>query len=248
MDQAARNQLREALLTVTALKTSMEHALRSDPNAMWRHAAYRDYMRKYNDVVAYVRTLTPITAPIDVYNLDNVRHWGDTVMPQQKQLFESVHANLAILEAWLIARVDLPAEKAESLKNFFEVNLRRAVFEVPAQEREVQNAVEQLLIGRGLTKGLDYDREVGRVKVSIKEVVPDFVLPKLSLAIEVKLAKTDAKAKAIVDEINADIQAYGRRYSHILFIVYDLGTIRDALEFTRDLESVDGVEVIIVKH
>ena len=92
MDQTARNQLREALLTVTALKTSMEHALRSDPNAMWRHAAYRDYMRKYNDVVAYVRALTPITAPIDVYNLDNVRHWGDTVMPQQKQLFESVHA------------------------------------------------------------------------------------------------------------------------------------------------------------
>ena len=248
MDLTARNQLREALLTVTALKTSMEHALRSDPNAMWRHAAYRDYMRKYNDVVAYVRTLTPITAPIDVYNLDNVRHWGDTVMPQQKQLFESVHANLAILEAWLIARADLPAEKAESLKNFFEANLRRAIFDVPAQEREVQNAVEQLLIGRGLTKGLDYDREVGRVKVSIKEVVPDFVLPRLSLAIEVKLAKTDAKAKAIVDEINADIQAYGRGYSHLLFIVYDLGTIRDALEFTRDLESVEGVEVIIVKH
>jgi hypothetical protein len=107
---------------------------------------------------------------------------------------------------------------------------------------------EQLLIGRGLTKGIDYDREVGRVKVSIKEVVPDFVLPKLSLAIEVKFAKTDTKAKTIVDEINADIQAYGRGYAHLLFIVYDLGTIRDVLEFTRDLESVEGVEVIIVKQ
>ena len=64
-----------------------------------------------------------------------------------------------------------------------------------------------MLIGRGFTKGIDYDREVGRVKVSIKEVVPDFILPKLSFAIEVKLAKTDSKAKAIVDEINADIQA-----------------------------------------
>lgn len=205
-------------------------------------------MQKYNDVVAYVRTLVPIAAPIDVYDLDKVRHPSDMVMPQQKELFESVHANLAILEAWLSARVDLPAEKAESLKNFFEANLRRAIFEVPGQEREVQNAIEQLLIGRGLTKGLDYDREAGRVKVSIKEVVPDFVLPKLSLAIEVKLAKTDTKAKAIVDEINADIQAYGRSYAHLLFIVYDLGTIRDTLEFTRDLESVAGVEVIVVKH
>jgi hypothetical protein len=205
-------------------------------------------MRKYNDVVAYVQTLVPVTAPIDVYTLDRVRHPGDMVMPQQKALFESVHANLAILEAWLSARVDLPAERAESLKNFFEANLRRAIFDLPSQEREIQNAIEQLLIGRGLTKGLDYDREVGRVKVSIKEVVPDFVLPKLSLAIEVKLAKTDTKARAIVDEINADIQAYGRAYAHLLFIVYDLGTIRDTLEFARDLESVAGVEVIVVKH
>lgn len=248
MEQAVRDHLREALLTVTALKASMEHALRSDPNAVWRHWSYRDYMRKYNDVVVYIRSLVSITAPIDLYDLEKVRHPGDMVMPQQKALFESVHANLAILEAWLSARVDLPAEKAEGLKNFFEANLRRAIFEIPNLEREVQNAIEQLLIGRGLTKGLDYDRETGRVKISIKEVVPDFVLPKLSLAIEVKLAKTDTKAKAIVDEINADIQAYGRAYAHMLFIVYDLGTIRDTLEFTRDLESVAGVEVIVVKH
>lgn len=89
MDNATRNHLREALLTVTALKNSMEHALSSDPNAFWRHAAYRDYMRKYNDVVAYIRTLTKLTAPIDLYNIENVPHWGDAGMPQQKQYFES---------------------------------------------------------------------------------------------------------------------------------------------------------------
>ena len=248
MERALRDNLREALLTVTALKTSMEHALRSDPNAAWRHSSYRHYMRKYNDVVAYVQTLVPLNAPIDVYKLENVRHPDDTIMPQQKELFESCDANLAILEAWLSARVDLPAEKVEGLKNFFEANLRRAIFETPTQEREVQNAIEQLLIGRGIDQGIDYDRETGRVKISIKEVVPDFILPKLSLAIEVKLAKTETKSKAIVDEINADIQSYGRAYTHMLFIVYDLGTIRDTLEFTRDLESVIGVEVIVIKH
>ena len=97
-------------------------------------------------------------------------------------------------------------------------------------------------------RGIDYDRETGRVKVSIKEVVPDFILPKLSLAIEIKLSKTGAKAKTIVDEINADIQAYGKKYNRILFVVYDLGTIRDTLEFTRDLEVTTGVEVIVIKH
>ena len=248
MDESLRDRLREALLTVTALKTSMEHALSSDPNAVWRHAAYRQYMRKYNQVVAHVRSLAPINAPIDVYDLDKVPHSGDTVMPVQKDLFESVHANLAILEAYLSVRFDLTGEKVEGLRNFFEANLRRAIFQTPVHEREIQNAVEQLLIGRGLTKGIDYDREVGRVKVSIKEVVPDFILPKLSLAIEIKLAKTDTKAKAIVDEINADIQSYNRAYRQLLFIVYDLGTIRDTLEFVRDLQAGEGVEVIVVKH
>jgi hypothetical protein len=118
----------------------------------------------------------------------------------------------------------------------------------PTKEREVQNAVEQLLIGRGLVKGIDYDRETGRVKVSIKECVPDFILPKLGLALEVKLATTDTKARAIVDEINADIQAYSRAYERSLFVVYDIGTIRDTFEFVRGLEASPGSEVIVVKH
>jgi hypothetical protein len=126
-----------ALLTVTALKTSMEHALRSDPKAAWPHWSYRDYMRKYNDVVAYVQTLVPITAPIDVYDLGKVPHPGNVVMPQQKSMFESVHANLAILEAWLLPELIFLLRKPESLKNFFEANLRRAIFDVPGQEREV---------------------------------------------------------------------------------------------------------------
>jgi len=248
VNESEKNFLREALLTVRALKSAMELSLTSDPEATWRHSTYRDYMRKYNDVVKHIQTATQLSAPIDLYNLDHVPTWGNTVVPEQKRLFESVHANLAILEAWLVARVDLPAERADNLKNFFESNLRRAIFNSPSQERDVQDVVEQLLIGRGLRKGVDYDREVGRVKVSIKEVIPDFVLKTMSLAIEVKLAKSDSKAKAIVDEINADIQAYGKAYARILFIVYDLGTIRDVLEFTRDLEAVEGVEVIVIKH
>lgn len=239
---------REALLTVTALKRSMELALTSDPHAVWRHSSYRHYMRKYNDVVRYIRTLAPIAAPIDLYDLDKVPHSGDTVVPVQKELFESVHANLSILEAWLEAKIDLPAQRAEDLRHFLEANLRKVIFEKPQTEREVQNGVEQLLIGRGFAKGIDYDRETGRVKVSIKEVVPDFVLPKLSLALEVKLAKTETKTRSIVDEINSDIRAYGRAYERLLFVVYDLGTIRDVAEFARDLEATPGTEVVVVKH
>jgi hypothetical protein len=248
IDRDLQEKLREALLTVTALKRSMELALSSDPSAVWKHAAYRQYMRKYNDIVTYIKTFTAIAVPVDLYDISKVGSFGDTVMPIQKELFESVHANLSILEAYLSTKTALQEEKIENLRHFLEANLRKAVFEVPQLEREVQNAVEQLLIGRGLIKGIDYDREVGRVKVSIKEVIPDFVLPKLALALEIKLSKTEGKSRMLVDEINADVLAYGKSYRQMLFIVYDLGTIRDVLEFTRDLETADGVEVIVIKH
>jgi hypothetical protein len=95
---------------------------------------------------------------------------------------------------------------------------------------------------------VDYDRETGRVKVSIKEFVPDFIFQRLGLALEVKLSKDATKSRTIVDEINADIQAYGKKYAYVLFVVYDLGSIRDEQEFKRDLELLDSVTVIVVKH
>ena len=133
-------------------------------------------------------------------------------------------------------------------KDFFQANLRKAVQQEPKNEKQVQDVVEALLIGCGLTKGIDYDREVGRVKVSIKEVVPDFVLHKLSMAIEIKLSKDKDRSKAIVDEINADIQAYAKQYSRLLFIIYDMGSIRDETEFKQDLENSQNTSVIVVKH
>jgi len=204
-------------------------------------------MRKYVQLVKHIQSQVPISVPLDMWDVSKVATSGNTTMSVQKEIFEAVHANLSILEAFLVAKSDLPAEKSEGLRYFLEANLRKAIFEKPSHEREVQNAIEQLLIGRGFEKGVDYDREVGRVKVSIKEVVPDFILPSLEMAIEVKLSKTEAKPKALVDEINADIQSYSVKYKRILFIVY-LGTIRDSSEFTKDLQRTAGVHVVVVKH
>ena len=52
----------------------------------------------------------------------------------------------------------------------------------------------------------------------------------------------------MVEEISADITAYKKQYERILFVVYDLGVIRDEVEFKRDIEMTDGVKVIVVKH
>ncbi len=153
-----------------------------------------------------------------------------------------------ILKTYLETKLDIRTDEITSLKYFLQVNLRKVIFSEPEKESDIQDAIEQLLIGHGLSKGIDYDRERGRVKVSIKEVVPDFILPRLGLAIEVKLSKDKNKSRSIVDEINADITAYRKKYSSLLFVVYDLSTIRDEIEFKQNLENGNQVSLIIIKH
>ena len=44
--------------------------------------------------------------------------------------------------------------------------LRTVIFDKLQKEIEVQNAIEALLLGRGLNKGIDYDRESGKFEFS----------------------------------------------------------------------------------
>ena len=48
---------------------------------------------------------------------------------------------------------------------------------------DVAHAIESLMVGRGMAKGIDYDRETGPVKTSGKESVPDFIFPNLKLCL-----------------------------------------------------------------
>ena len=148
----------------------------------------------------------------------------------------------------LLGQLGVVDDQTEAPRDFLQARLRSAIMRLPDKELDVQDAIEALLIGRGLQKGIDYDREVGRVKVSAKEVVPDFIVPPLRLAIEVKLIRTPARVREVVDEINADIAAYSKSYRQLVFVVYDLGHIRDETEFKQDLEDPGNVSIVIVKH
>jgi hypothetical protein len=250
MDKRLHDQLKEFLHIANALLESMNTSLltRSDENNLWKYSGYWQYARKYNQLVQAISQVIQIETIIDLFDMKNLPTEGNTVPFQQKAFFESVHANLSILKAYLETKLNIKADEIANLTNFLQVNLRKAVFHEPEKEIDIQDAIEQLIIGRGLIKGIDYDRETGRVKVSIKEVVPDFIFPRLGLALEVKLSKDKNKSHLIVDEINADIQAYSKQYSSILFVIYDLSTIRDEVEFKQGLEIMNQVSVIVVKH
>jgi hypothetical protein len=248
MAQERQTRLRRLLAYVDALVQAMEACKEGDPTSAWRYASYKQHARRYNVLLraaSRVLRLDPSLAP---YDLRHIPDAGSTLPAQQRELFESVYRRLVLLHARLKEALVNRTGGLVDLRDFLQRHLRKAIFHTPQREVEVQDALEQLLIGRGLKKGRDYGREVGRVKMSIKEVIPDFIFPDLDLALEVKLAKDRAKSRAIVDEINADILAYGRRYAHQLFVVYDLGTIRDEVEFKRGLETRGRVAVVVVKH
>ena len=209
---------------------------------------YKSFMRKYNDIALKVLKELKTEVIFDIYDLDKVKDWADTVQPQQKMYFDTVLGNVALLRSTIENKLDIKNEEILNLKNFLSSSLRKAVLHEPENEAYIQDTVEQLLIGKGLAKGIDYDREVGRLKVSIKEYKPDFIFLKLDLALEIKLSKTKSKSKEIVDEINADIQAYSKGYSQLLFLVYDLGTIRDEEEFKNDIDNKDNIQLVIIKN
>lgn len=240
-----------AYLTMAdALMDAMTQAVPNDASDdPWRYAGYGQYMRKYDELARAVLSIEPADAPIDTYNLERLPSIGNTIPMQQRAYFEEARANLAILRAYLQNRVHPKAERINGLADFLEANLRRATLHAPERETDVQDVVEQLLIGKGMEKGLDYDRESGRVKFSAKEVVPDFNLLQLSTAVEVKLLKGGSKVGPVIDQINADVLAYGKEYSVQVYVVYDCGgAISDVSEFRRDIEATDGVRVLVIKH
>ena len=243
-----KKKIKEYLEHAKALENAIRFIYQNDIQNIWRFSSYQTYMRKYNTLVQLVAQGIDVRGLIDLYNIKEIKGPGETPAMIQKNYFDSLLANVILLRSLLETELDVKSNEIDNLKNFLQVNIRKVIFEKPENEYKVQNAVEQLLIGRGFSKGIDYDRETGRVKVSSKEVIPDFIFPKLDLALEVKLCRDKAKLKKIIDEINADIQAYDKKYGNLLFVVYDFGFIRDEAEFKNGLDNVRNISVIIIKH
>lgn len=242
-----KKKIKDLLENTKALEDAMRYVYQT-ASTNFPFSNYKQFMRKYNDIAIRVSQEVGNDGIFDIYDLDKVPDWASSLLPQHKAYFDTAFANVAIMRSVLENKLDVKNEEIINLKNFFTSNLRKAVLKEPEIEQDIQDVIEQLLIGKGFAKGIDYDREVGRVKVSIKEVKPDFIFPKLNLALEIKLSKTQNKSKAIVDEINADIQSYSKEYSQLLFLVYDMGTIRDEDEFKNDLDNKNNIQVIIIKH
>lgn len=63
----------------------------------------------------------------------------------------------------------------------------------------------------------------------------------MNTVVEVKLCKSDDNEKnnekKIISEINDDIVTYKKKYSNVIFAIYDLGIIRNQDQFKADIEA-----------
>lgn len=205
-------------------------------------------MRKYNELAQETQGVMQLNLPVDIYDLTKFPSAFDSVTIQQRIYYDEVYTNLLILRAFIEANGGLNEVEAENILNLLKSNLRKALFVEPEQEKVVQNAIESLLIGKGMQKGLAYDRETGRVKHAGKESIPDFVFPNERMVLEVKLCNRRGKLAEIIDEMNADIIAYSTVYERVWFLIYDMGFIRDEDEVVKGLQKSEHVKCIIVKH
>ncbi len=158
----------------------------------------------------------------------------------------SDHAKRADDLASVYQGKDTAPESSAILKviNIAEHKLRKVIRDAPSREKEIQDALENLLIGADIP----YSRETESIEYSSKTYTPDFTVQKIDLVIETKLCANQDREKEIIGEINDDILAYQTKYGNLLFIVYDLGFIRDIDRFIDAFEQNQTVIVRVVKH
>lgn len=123
-----------------------------------------------------------------------------------------------------------------------EHKLRKVIREIPKSEKEIQDKFEDVLIG----SEIQYFREYPHIEYSSKQYIPDFSFIEQNLAIEIKLCKESERK--LIAQINDDILAYKTKFNNLIFVIYDLGNIRDVETFKESFEKQENVFIQIVKH
>ncbi|MPM26493.1 hypothetical protein SDC9_72996 [bioreactor metagenome] len=249
MDLEKIRQIKLISRKLLALESTINGVL-NNPHATGfsQYSSYKQMALVYNDIIAEFNEYQISSAHVYTMQVDAMPGMGDSLPMQQKAILETTLLSARMLRAKIENNLDFVEDEIENLQNFIARKLRSIIYEVPKLEKEIQNAIETLLIGKGMSKGIDYDRETGKFLFSGREYIPDFIIQKLQLCIEVKLLREQKYRSKIIEEINADITAYSKEYANLLFVVYDLGAIRDEVEFKRDLENSGNVKVLLIKN
>lgn len=158
------------------------------------------------------------------------------VVEQAIGVYEHLRDDTGLVTVTQVEGIDIEAALRRALRPCFSTP--------PANEKAVQDAVENIL--RAL--GIEYTREQERAPVGPRAFIPDFVVQSDDLAIEVKLCSAKHPVGEAQEELAADIAAYRTKWKRLLVVVYDCGSIQDPDAFVRANMKHFGVTIIVVKH
>jgi hypothetical protein len=208
------------------------------------YGGYPFYIAEYNRLLRFTAEADP--AVMDYFEPIDLGANSDPayiVMGLWQSFAEQAAGGLNSLTSYLQSKLGKKQQEYEQIIDLIRANLRPAIYDDPKHEREVQNALETIFRARNL----DFLREQQTVPYATKRYIPDFTFDRIGLAVEVKLCKDKDREKAMIDEINSDIIGYGGGYDRCLFVIYDLGVIRDTAKFSADIEENPNVHVLIIK-
>lgn len=208
------------------------------------YASYPVFMNRYHELYSELRTLIKITS----LPIPKPHGWIDpanVVRPFWSTYLRDAIVAIGQMVAYLESQLGYHEQITSQLVKDIEDKLRIIVREIPQKEKEIQDVVENLL----KMKEYEFEREKVSIPYSTKYYVPDFTFESPNVAMDIKLCDSPEDEKRIVDEINADIPAYKSKYNNLVFIVYDLGFIRDSLTFAKGTEKNNPfVYVVVIKH
>lgn len=208
------------------------------------YAGYPFYIDEYNRLLAFTAQADPeVMTYFQVIDLGKQRNPADVIGPMWKSYAELAAVRLNSLASYLQSKLGTKRQEHEQIIDLIQANLRASIYHDPQHEREVQDVLETIFRARAL----DFRREQDTVAYSTKRYIPDFTFNRIGLAVEVKLCKARDREKTMIEEINSDIIGYAGRYDRCLFVIYDLGFIRDTAQFSGDIEANPNVHVLIVK-
>lgn len=185
-------EIKTLILQAKSLEKTIDDILNRDVAEHSRYTSFKDMALIYNDLVNRAKNVMKFGS-FYTLNTQSMKSPGDTLWGDAKNILESVLTSTRFLIVTLESQTDFVSEEIENIGNFIKTKLRSVVFDIPTKEKEIQNAIENLFIGRGYNKGIDYDRETGKFNYSGREYIPDFIISKLRMCIEVKLLKEPAK-------------------------------------------------------
>ncbi|MGB8310639.1 MAG: hypothetical protein WCE81_02100 [Halobacteriota archaeon] len=175
---------------------------------------------------------------------DSLAQIGNWAPVQFRGNLEAVSVMLDQMVVYLKAKLNIVDQEIEEIIDFIEANLRATIRKDPENEIELQDKLEDLFRARGY----DFQRDTIVIPYSVKDYRPDFTFEGLDLAVEAKFCNKKGREKQIVEEINSDIPAYQTKYKNAIFVIYDLGFIRDEQAFRSGIESNPDIYVKIIKR